>query len=109
MPQPLVMYFTTCILATVEQLHAIRIIHADIKPDNFLLGERWAPPLCPAHRRKSVSSNGGRHGALLSAPGSWRTAVLGRRTWTTAWSSWTSARAWTWRSSQRAPPSPPSV
>lgn len=40
MPQPLVMYFAACILNTVEQLHAARIIHADIKPDNFLLGER---------------------------------------------------------------------
>lgn len=49
MPQPLVMYFTTCILSMVEQLHAISIVHADIKPDNFLLGERWVPPPCPAH------------------------------------------------------------
>lgn len=40
MPQPLVMYFSACILAMVEQLHAVHIIHADIKPDNFLLGER---------------------------------------------------------------------
>lgn len=47
MPQPLVMYFATCILSMVEQLHAISIIHADIKPDNFLLGDRSAPPLCP--------------------------------------------------------------
>ncbi|KAM3861135.1 mitotic checkpoint serine/threonine-protein kinase BUB1 [Diretmus argenteus] len=41
MPQPLVMYFTICILHMVEQLHAIHIVHADIKPDNFLLGERF--------------------------------------------------------------------
>ena len=40
MPQPLVLYFATCILHMVEQLHAVRIIHADIKPDNFMLGER---------------------------------------------------------------------
>ena len=40
MPQPLVIYFTVCILNMVEQLHHIRIIHGDIKPDNFLLGER---------------------------------------------------------------------
>ncbi|XP_078130883.1 mitotic checkpoint serine/threonine-protein kinase BUB1 isoform X4 [Sander vitreus] len=41
MPQPLVMYFTVCILHMVEKLHAARIIHADVKPDNFLLGERF--------------------------------------------------------------------
>lgn len=41
MPQPLVMYFTVCILHMVELLHSIHIIHADIKPDNFLLGERY--------------------------------------------------------------------
>lgn len=49
MPQPLVMYLATCILTMVEQLHAIHIIHADIKPDNFLLGERSAPCLCHPH------------------------------------------------------------
>ncbi|KAK2846292.1 hypothetical protein Q7C36_011146 [Tachysurus vachellii] len=41
MPQPLVLYFTVCILDMVERLHAAHIIHADIKPDNFLLGERF--------------------------------------------------------------------
>uniref|UniRef100_A0A3Q3XIR0 Protein kinase domain-containing protein n=1 Tax=Mola mola TaxID=94237 RepID=A0A3Q3XIR0_MOLML len=40
MPKPLVLYFTVCILNMVEQLHAVGIVHADIKPDNFLLGER---------------------------------------------------------------------
>lgn len=65
MPPPLVMYFARCILSMVEQLHAISIVHADIKPDNFLLGDRSAPPLCPAHRRSGVSANGGRRGALL--------------------------------------------
>ncbi|KAA8582957.1 hypothetical protein FQN60_015503 [Etheostoma spectabile] len=38
MPQPLVMYFTVCILHMVEQLHAARIIHADNKcfePENL--------------------------------------------------------------------------
>ncbi|XP_062857826.1 mitotic checkpoint serine/threonine-protein kinase BUB1 isoform X2 [Trichomycterus rosablanca] len=41
MPQPLVLYFTVCILNMVERLHSTRIIHADVKPDNFLLGERF--------------------------------------------------------------------
>uniref|UniRef100_A0A3B3Y1Y1 Protein kinase domain-containing protein n=1 Tax=Poecilia mexicana TaxID=48701 RepID=A0A3B3Y1Y1_9TELE len=41
MPPPLVLHFAICILHTVEQLHAAHIVHADIKPDNFLLGERW--------------------------------------------------------------------
>uniref|UniRef100_A0A3B5KYW3 Protein kinase domain-containing protein n=1 Tax=Xiphophorus couchianus TaxID=32473 RepID=A0A3B5KYW3_9TELE len=40
MPPPLVLHFAISILHTVEQLHAARIIHADIKPDNFLLGDR---------------------------------------------------------------------
>jgi len=40
MPQPLVMHFTVCMLHLVEQLHAARLVHADVKPDNFLLGER---------------------------------------------------------------------
>ncbi|XP_041814693.1 mitotic checkpoint serine/threonine-protein kinase BUB1 [Chelmon rostratus] len=46
MPQPLVMYFTICILSMVEQLHSIRVIHADVKPDNFLLGERFLENKC---------------------------------------------------------------
>ncbi|XP_030578299.1 mitotic checkpoint serine/threonine-protein kinase BUB1 isoform X2 [Archocentrus centrarchus] len=46
MPQPLVMYFTICILHTVEQLHSVHIVHADIKPDNFLLGERFLENKC---------------------------------------------------------------
>ncbi|XP_073349429.1 mitotic checkpoint serine/threonine-protein kinase BUB1 [Pagrus major] len=46
MPQPLVIYFTICILNMVEQLHNIRVIHADIKPDNFLLGERFLENKC---------------------------------------------------------------
>ncbi|XP_076872776.1 uncharacterized protein bub1 isoform X2 [Brachyhypopomus gauderio] len=41
MPQPLVLYFTVCILRMMEELHQTRIIHADIKPDNFMLGERF--------------------------------------------------------------------
>uniref|UniRef100_A0A672N8D7 BUB1 mitotic checkpoint serine/threonine kinase n=2 Tax=Sinocyclocheilus grahami TaxID=75366 RepID=A0A672N8D7_SINGR len=46
MPQPLVLYFTVCILHMVEQLHQASIIHADIKPDNFLLGERFLENDC---------------------------------------------------------------
>nr|XP_046228859.1 mitotic checkpoint serine/threonine-protein kinase BUB1 isoform X2 [Scatophagus argus] len=46
MPQPLVMYFTICILNMVERLHGIHVIHADIKPDNFLLGERFLENKC---------------------------------------------------------------
>ncbi|XP_008296329.1 mitotic checkpoint serine/threonine-protein kinase BUB1 [Stegastes partitus] len=46
MPQPLVMYFTVCILHMVEQLHSVGIIHADIKPDNFMLGERFLENKC---------------------------------------------------------------
>lgn len=40
LPQPLVLYFTACILHMVELLHSVQVVHADIKPDNFLLGER---------------------------------------------------------------------
>ncbi|KAL6095457.1 bub1 [Pungitius sinensis] len=46
MPPPLIMYFTVCILHMVEQLHAVHIIHADIKPDNVLLGERFLDNRC---------------------------------------------------------------
>ncbi|XP_078256403.1 mitotic checkpoint serine/threonine-protein kinase BUB1 isoform X2 [Rhinoraja longicauda] len=41
MPQPLVIYFAIHILFIVEQLHNIGLIHGDIKPDNFILGERF--------------------------------------------------------------------
>uniref|UniRef100_A0A3Q2UD55 Mitotic checkpoint serine/threonine-protein kinase BUB1 n=2 Tax=Fundulus heteroclitus TaxID=8078 RepID=A0A3Q2UD55_FUNHE len=41
MPQPLVLYFAVCILRSVELLHAARLIHADIKPDNLMLGQRF--------------------------------------------------------------------
>ncbi|NXY26045.1 BUB1 kinase, partial [Atrichornis clamosus] len=44
MPQALVLYFTVKILHMVEELHSCRIIHGDIKPDNFILGERQVAP-----------------------------------------------------------------
>lgn len=37
MHESLVMHFASQILAIVSQLHSCKIIHADIKPDNFLL------------------------------------------------------------------------
>ncbi|NXE68121.1 BUB1 kinase, partial [Calcarius ornatus] len=40
MPQGLVIYFAVKILHMVEELHSCQIIHGDIKPDNFILGER---------------------------------------------------------------------
>ncbi|XP_075781985.1 mitotic checkpoint serine/threonine-protein kinase BUB1 [Pelodiscus sinensis] len=40
MPQALVIYFAVKILHMVEELHNCRIIHGDVKPDNFILGER---------------------------------------------------------------------
>ncbi|XP_068796545.1 mitotic checkpoint serine/threonine-protein kinase BUB1 [Struthio camelus] len=41
MPQALVIYFAVKILYMVEELHNCRIIHGDIKPDNFILGEKF--------------------------------------------------------------------
>ncbi|XP_039176829.1 mitotic checkpoint serine/threonine-protein kinase BUB1 isoform X2 [Crotalus tigris] len=41
MPQALVIYFTIKILHMVEELHKGGIIHGDIKPDNFIFGERF--------------------------------------------------------------------
>ncbi|XP_027761058.1 mitotic checkpoint serine/threonine-protein kinase BUB1 [Empidonax traillii] len=41
MPQALVIYFAVKILRMVEELHSCHIIHGDIKPDNFILGERF--------------------------------------------------------------------
>ncbi|KAM9778027.1 mitotic checkpoint serine/threonine-protein kinase BUB1 isoform 2-T2 [Syngnathus typhle] len=42
MPQPLVIHFAICILRMLEELHTARLIHADVKPDNFMLGQRFA-------------------------------------------------------------------
>ncbi|XP_062981450.1 mitotic checkpoint serine/threonine-protein kinase BUB1 [Elgaria multicarinata webbii] len=41
LPQALVIYFTVKILHMVEELHKCGIIHGDIKPDNFIFGERF--------------------------------------------------------------------
>ncbi|NXW89498.1 BUB1 kinase, partial [Alopecoenas beccarii] len=53
MPQALVIYFAVKILYMVEELHSCEIIHGDIKPDNFILGERQVFPF--AAREASVS------------------------------------------------------
>merc|ERR1719354_1427431 len=46
LPAAMVLYFTSCILHMVDQLHRAHIVHADIKPDNFLLGERFLENEC---------------------------------------------------------------
>ncbi|XP_018621599.2 mitotic checkpoint serine/threonine-protein kinase BUB1 isoform X1 [Scleropages formosus] len=46
MAPPLAMYFAVCILQMVEHLHSSQIIHADIKPDNFIFGERFLENEC---------------------------------------------------------------
>ncbi|ELW51451.1 Mitotic checkpoint serine/threonine-protein kinase BUB1 [Tupaia chinensis] len=42
MPQALVISFAIGMLHMIEQVHACEIIHGDIKPDNFMLGNRQA-------------------------------------------------------------------
>ncbi|KAI5929388.1 Mitotic checkpoint serine/threonine-protein kinase BUB1 [Manis javanica] len=41
MPQPLVLLFAVRMLYMIEQVHGCEIIHGDIKPDNFILGNRF--------------------------------------------------------------------
>ncbi|XP_037663580.1 mitotic checkpoint serine/threonine-protein kinase BUB1 [Choloepus didactylus] len=41
MPQALVICFAIRMLYMVEQIHGCEIIHGDIKPDNFILGNRF--------------------------------------------------------------------
>ncbi|XP_014446443.1 mitotic checkpoint serine/threonine-protein kinase BUB1 isoform X2 [Tupaia chinensis] len=41
MPQALVISFAIGMLHMIEQVHACEIIHGDIKPDNFMLGNRF--------------------------------------------------------------------
>lgn len=37
MPEEIVLYFMVEILSILEALHSCSIIHADVKPDNFLI------------------------------------------------------------------------
>lgn len=55
---PLVMFLAACMLHTVEQLHAVGVVHADIKPDNFMLGERFLED-------KVLDPDGVDHGLVL--------------------------------------------
>ncbi|XP_076989840.1 mitotic checkpoint serine/threonine-protein kinase BUB1 isoform X2 [Tamandua tetradactyla] len=41
MPQALVICFAVRMLDMVEQIHSCEIVHGDIKPDNFILGDRF--------------------------------------------------------------------
>ena len=36
--EPIAIYCTAELLGLIELTHAMRIVHADIKPDNFLIG-----------------------------------------------------------------------
>ena len=46
MNESLVMHFSSQILDIVDHLHSCKIIHADIKPDNFLLMSKCCFRLC---------------------------------------------------------------
>ena len=35
--EPIAIYLTAELLGLIELIHAMRIVHADIKPDNFLV------------------------------------------------------------------------
>ncbi|KAM4867352.1 mitotic checkpoint serine/threonine-protein kinase BUB1 [Thomomys bottae] len=41
MPQALVISFAVKMLHMIEQVHSCEIIHGDVKPDNFILGNRF--------------------------------------------------------------------
>ncbi|NXK45817.1 BUB1 kinase, partial [Chauna torquata] len=65
MPQALVMYFAVKILYMVEELHSCKIIHGDIKPDNFILGERQVFPLATFLDNDTCDIDGLSHGLTL--------------------------------------------
>lgn len=70
MPQALVVYFAVKILYMVEELHSCKIIHGDIKPDNFILGERQVFPF--AAWTASVSYHRGDTHVVASCHHGWR-------------------------------------
>ncbi|KFZ65297.1 Mitotic checkpoint serine/threonine-protein kinase BUB1, partial [Podiceps cristatus] len=65
MPQALVIYFAVKILYMVEELHSCKIIHGDIKPDNFILGERQVFPLAMFLDNDTCDIDGVSHGLTL--------------------------------------------
>ncbi|KAF3850331.1 hypothetical protein F7725_020050 [Dissostichus mawsoni] len=80
MPQPLVIYFSVCILKMVEALHGVQLIHADIKPDNFMLGESIDMNLFPegtAFTGKCLTSGFQCSEMLSGKPWSYQTDYFG--------------------------------